>query len=107
MRAHCSGTEHTPHSLKQSVECFCHREHSYKVTHLPLQAGGAHFFAEDAGELSPEEQKEMETQSREKKRGWVDVEATYSIQSDGSLSCQWRIDASHSLPAILPPALIK
>jgi len=49
----------------------------------------------------------METQSREKKRGWVGVKATYCIQSDATLSCHWEIDASHSLPAILPPALLK
>jgi hypothetical protein len=49
----------------------------------------------------------MESQTREKKRGWVGVKATYSIQSDASLACHWEIDASNSLPAILPPALIK
>ena len=71
------------------------------------QAGGAHFFAEDGGELSPEEQKRLETQSLQAKRGRVAVQATYLVHADGSLQCRWQIDASNALPAILPPALYK
>ena len=74
---------------------------------IDCQAGGAHFFAEDGGELSPEEQKRLETQSLQSKRGHVAVQATYLVHADGSLQCRWQIDASNALPAMLPPGLYK
>lgn len=72
-----------------------------------MQAGGAHFFAEETGELSAEDQQKLETQSREKKRGSVGVKAVYTIQADGQLLCRWEIDATNALPAMLPPGLLK
>ena len=47
------------------------------VLSVCYQAGGAHFFAEDGTELSPEEQKRLKEQSLKDKRGHVEVEATY------------------------------
>ena len=72
-----------------------------------MQAGGAHFFAEEGEEMSEEERQRMEKQSRDAKLGYVDVQVKYTVSSDGSLKTEWTIDASNSLPAILPPPLYK
>ena len=74
---------------------------------MDCQAGGAHFFAEESEELSAEDQKKLETQSKERKRGRIGIKATYAIQADGQLRCRWEINASNALPAMLPPNLIK
>ena len=57
--------------------------------------------------MSEEERQRMEKQSQDAKKGYVDVKVTYQINSDGSISTQWMIDATESLPAILPPPLYK
>lgn len=72
-----------------------------------MQAGGAHFFAEEGGELSEAEKQQLERQQPAGKRGSIAVEATYRVQADGHLVCGWKVDASGALPAILQPGLYK
>ena len=72
-----------------------------------LQAGGAHFFAEEGEDMSEEERQRMEKQSRDAKKGYVDVKVKYTLKADGSIQTVWDIDTSNSLPAILPPPLYK
>ena len=73
----------------------------------PIQAGGAHFFAEEGEELSEEDRRKLETQSKERKRGHVGVRVTYTIHADGRLQSRWEIDATNALPALLQPTLVK
>lgn len=72
------------------------------------QVGGAHFFAEEAGEQGEKAEGEVAADApADAKRGTIECKVTYTVSANGELRMQWQVDASRALPAQLAPNLYK
>ncbi|KAK9808191.1 hypothetical protein WJX73_006921 [Symbiochloris irregularis] len=72
------------------------------------EVGGAHFFAEEAGEQGEKAEGEVAADApADAKKGVIEVRVTYTISSSGELRMEWHVDASKALPAQLAPNLYK
>mmetsp|Transcript_1417 Transcript_1417/g.4107 ORF Transcript_1417/g.4107 Transcript_1417/m.4107 type:complete len:1200 (-) Transcript_1417:2086-5685(-) len=70
------------------------------------EVGGAHWLSMKE-ESRPEDQRLEDTTGSDCPEGSFGLEVKYIIKASGQVTMQWTVDASNSLPALLPSQLMK